>query len=134
MAPVHNKFQPKRQNSDVRFGFDFWEIGRMRYLTILAALTSALAGCSVGSALNLGTTNYKGQPLSAVVAKLGSPEEQQTIAGQKTYTWIRGNALQECRIRVTMAGDVIDTYEGSGDVNICSQYGALSGGLKGYPD
>jgi hypothetical protein len=134
MAPVHNKFQPKRQNSDVRFGFDFREIGRMRYLTILAALTSALAGCSVGSTLNLGTTNYKGQPLSAVVAKLGSPEEQQTIAGQKTYTWIRGNALQECRIRVTMAGDVIDTYEGSGDVNICSQYGALSGGLKGYPD
>ena len=103
----------------------------MRNLAILAAL--ALAGCSIGS-LNLGTNNFKGQPLSAVIAKLGSPEEQQTIAGQKTYTWVRGNAVQECRIRVTMAGDVIDTYEGSGDVNICSQYGALSGGLKGYPD
>ncbi len=31
-----------------------------------------------------------------------------------------------------MAGDVVDTYEGSGDVGVCSQYGALSGGLKGY--
>jgi len=31
-----------------------------------------------------------------------------------------------------MAGDVVDTYEGSGDVNICAQYGAVSGGLKGY--
>ena len=101
----------------------------MRNLAILAALV--LAGCSVGD-IKLGTNNFKGQPLSAVVTKLGSPEEQQTIAGQKTYTWVRGNALQECRIRATMAGDVVDTYEGSGDVGICSQYGALAGGLKGY--
>jgi len=101
----------------------------MRNLVILAALS--LAGCSVGT-LNFGTTNYKGQPLSAAVAKLGWPEEQGTIAGQKTYTWIRGTALQECRIRVTMAGEVIDTYEGFGDIGICSQYGAAGGGLKGY--
>jgi hypothetical protein len=102
----------------------------MRNLAIMAVL--ALAGCSAGIP-NLGTTNYKGQPLGAVVAKLGSPEEQGTsVAGQKTYTWIRGNALQECRIRVTMAGDVVETYEGFGDVVVCSQYGALSGGLKGY--
>ena len=103
----------------------------MRNLASLAALV-ALTGCSVGT-LNLGTSNYKGQPLSSVLTKLGSPEEQgTTIAGQKTYTWIRGTALQECRIRVTMAGDVIDSYEGSGDIGICSQYGALAGGLKGY--
>jgi hypothetical protein len=101
----------------------------MRVLAILAAL--GLAGCTVGT-LNLGANNYKGQPLSTVVAKLGSPEEQETIAGQKTYTWIRGNAVNQCRIRVTMAGDVVDTYEGSGDVGVCSQYGAVSGGLKGY--
>jgi hypothetical protein len=105
----------------------------MRNLVILLALALilALAGCSIGP-LNLGTTNYKGQPLSAVVTKLGSPEEQGTMEGQRTYTWIRGTSLYQCRIRVVMAGDVIDTYEGSGDVGICSQYGALSGGLKGY--
>jgi len=102
-------------------------------LAMLAASALALAGCSVG-ALNLGTTTLKGQPLSAAIARLGSPEEQQTIAGQKTYTWIRGNATYECRIRATMAGDVIDTYEGFGDVNTCSRYGATSGGLKGYLD
>ncbi len=101
----------------------------MRNLAILAAL--ALAGCSVGT-LNLGSNNYKGQPLSAVTARLGSPEEQETIAGQKTYTWVRGNALYQCRIRVVMAGDVVNSYEGSGDVGVCSQYGAVSGGLKGY--
>jgi hypothetical protein len=101
----------------------------MRNLVILAALT--LAGCSIGT-LNLGTNNYKGQPLSAVVTTLGSPDEQETIAGQKTYTWVRGNTLYQCRIRVIMAGDVVDSYEGSGDVNTCSRYGALAGGLKGY--
>jgi hypothetical protein len=101
----------------------------MRNLAILAAL--ALAGCSIGT-LNLGTNNYKGQPLSAVIAKLGAPDEQETIAGQKTYTWIRGNALYQCRIRATMAGDVVESYEGSGDVGVCNQYGALAGGLKGY--
>lgn len=105
----------------------------MRNVTISALTAVALAGCSVG-ALNLGTTNYKGQPLSAVTARLGTPNESQTINGQKVYRWIVGNALYECRIRVVMAGDVVDTYEGSGDVNICSQYGALSGGLKGYPE
>ena len=33
-----------------------------------------------------------------------------------------------------MAGDVIDSYTGTGDANICAQYGALAGGLKGYYD
>jgi hypothetical protein len=102
-------------------------------LATLATSALILAGCSVG-ALNLGTNSLKGQPLSAAIARLGSPEEQQTIAGQKTYTWVRGNATYECRIRATMAGDVIDTYEGFGDINTCSRYGALSGGLKGYLD
>jgi len=103
--------------------------GRMHNLAIVAAL--ALVGCSVGS-LNTGANNYKGKPLGTVTAKLGQPNEVQTIGGQKAYIWNMGNALYGCQIRVVMAGDVVDTYEGTGDVNICSQYGALSGGLKGY--
>jgi hypothetical protein len=101
----------------------------MRNLAILASV--ALTGCSLG-ALNVSQASYKGQPLSAVTARLGPPNETQSIAGQKTYIWIVGNALYECRIKVVMAGDVVGTYEGIGDVNTCSQYGALSGGLKGY--
>jgi len=103
--------------------------GQIRNLAMVAAL--ALAGCSVGT-LNTGANNYKGKPLGAVTAKLGQPNEVQTINGQKAYVWNVGNALYSCQIRVVMAGDVVDTYEGTGDVNICSQYGALSGGLKGY--
>jgi hypothetical protein len=108
----------------------------MRNLAISAALALSLdlAGCSVGT-LNLGAPNYKGQPLSAVTAKLGWPPNQtQTIAGQKVYTWQEGNALAGCQVQVVMAGDVIDSYTGSGDANICAQYGAMAGGLKGYFD
>jgi hypothetical protein len=104
----------------------------MRNLAILAAAALALAGCGLGT-VNLGASNYKGQPLSAVVTRLGwPPDETQTIEGQKVYTWTVGASMQQCKIRVVMAGDLVDTYEGSGDVNICGQYGALSGGLKGY--
>jgi len=103
----------------------------MRNLAILAAL--GLTGC-LGDELKLGgaDNNFKGRPLSAVTAKLGSFQEQGMIDGQKTYTWIMGNSTYECRIRVTMAGDVVDTYEGFGDINTCTRYGAGSGGLKGY--
>jgi hypothetical protein len=104
----------------------------MRNLAIPAAMALALAACSLGT-FNSGTNNYKGQPLSAVIARLGwPPDETQTIDGQKVYTWTVGQSVQQCKVRVVMAGDVIDAYEGSGDVNICGQYGALSGGLKGF--
>ena len=105
----------------------------MSNLTILAALL-ALGGCSMDG-FKLGGPNYKGQPLSAVTTKLGWPPNQtQTIAGQKVYTWFEGTAVAGCQVQVVMAGDVIDSYSGSGDVNICAQYDALAGGLKGYPD
>ena len=100
----------------------------MRSLVIVAALI--LAGCSMPSFQS--KVDFKGKPLSAVIAKLGQPNESQTVAGQKAYVWIMGNAVYECRIRVVMFGDVVDSYEGFGDVNTCGQYGALSGGLKGY--
>ena len=104
----------------------------MRNLAILAAAALALAGCGLGT-VNLGASNYKGQPLSAVVTRLGwPPDEVQTIEGQKAYTWTVGQSTSQCKVRVVMAGDVIDSYEGFGDIHICSQYGALSGGLKGY--
>ncbi len=66
--------------------------------------------------------NYKGKPLSAVTARLGYPDFQQTVAGQKTYTWRRGTAMQECLIKVVMAGDVIESYNTSGDSPICGPY------------
>jgi hypothetical protein len=92
----------------------------MRFLAILAAV--ALAGCSGGGGFNAERASFKGQPLSAVVAKLGNPEVQETIDGQKAYTWSEGQSLFPCHIRVIMAGDVVGAYETSGDPSTCFQY------------
>jgi hypothetical protein len=95
-----------------------------RYLAILASLT--LAGCGGMSGLSLPDVKarnvFKGKPLSAVTTQLGYPDFQQTVAGQKTYTWRRGTAMQECLIKVVMAGDVVESYDTSGDAAICSPY------------
>jgi hypothetical protein len=78
----------------------------------------ALAGCSI-STIKEGMTDLKGQPISAAIAKLGLPDEEATVAGVKKYTWrpgtIAGGDQYQCRIRVIMAGDVIGSFEGSGD-------------------
>lgn len=98
---------------------------RSRNLAILTAAL-ALAGCGPMPTLSLpdvkARNDYKGKPLSAVTAQLGYPEFQQTVAGQKIYTWRRGTAMQECLIKVVMAGDIVDSYDTSGDPAICSPY------------
>lgn len=94
----------------------------MRNLAILAAL--ALAGCSSSIGGTYARNDFKGQPLGAVQVRLGNPDQQQTIAGQKVYTWFKGQSLMPCKIRVVMAmaGDVVDSYETTGDAGICSPY------------
>jgi hypothetical protein len=99
---------------------------RPRDLVILATLV--LAGC--GGLPNIAVptvkerNNFKGQPLSAVTARLGYPTDQSTVDGQKVYYWRTGTAMQECRIKVVMAGDIIDSYETFGDAPICGPYEA----------
>ena len=95
-----------------------------RYLAMLTTL--ALTGCGAMPNLSLPDVkprnDFKGKPLSAVTTQLGYPEFQRTFAGQKTYTWRRGTAAQECLITVVMAGDVVESYDTSGDPAICSPY------------
>jgi hypothetical protein len=97
-----------------------------RNLVILATLV--LAGCSALPNIAVPTikdrNNFKGQPLSAVTARLGFPNDQQTVDGQKVYYWHIGTAQQECRIKVGMAGEVVDSYETFGDASICGPYEA----------
>jgi hypothetical protein len=99
---------------------------RLNHLAILATL--ALAGCGAMPNISLPAikerNDFKGKPLSAVTSRLGFPDYQQTVDGQKTYSWRRGTATQECRITVVMAGDIIDSYETSGDSPICGPYEA----------
>jgi hypothetical protein len=95
-----------------------------RNFAIFAAL--ALTGCGAMPSLSLpdvkARNDFKGKPLSAVTTQLGNPDGQQTVDGQKIYTWRRGQSTQECLIQVVMAGDVVESYDTSGDAAICSPY------------
>jgi hypothetical protein len=95
-----------------------------RNLALLATL--ALAGCGAMPNISLPTVqarnDFKGKPLSAVTTRLGYPDFQQTINGQKTYSWRLGTGVQQCLVSVVMAGDVVESYDTSGDAPICSPY------------
>jgi hypothetical protein len=99
----------------------------MRNLAIIATL--ALAGCSSSFGGINARNDFKGQPLSAVEAKLGYPHQTETISGLKVYTWFEGQPLMPCKIRVVMAptGDVVDSYETTGDAGICNPYDSRPG-------
>jgi hypothetical protein len=94
----------------------------MRILAIMATL--ALAGCASSLGGPSARNDFKGRPLSAVEVKLGPPHQQQTIAGQNVYTWFEGQTLKPCKVQVVMAtaGEVVDSYETTGDAGICAQY------------
>ncbi|SHM40746.1 hypothetical protein [Bradyrhizobium lablabi] len=94
---------------------------------LLAMAAILLAGCfqsvlTVRDEMNA----LKGKPINVAIAKLGIPTNEQTIAGQKVYTWetgtIAGGDQYRCRIRVVMAGNVIGSYEGEGDAGSCEEY------------
>jgi hypothetical protein len=97
---------------------------RIDHLAILAGL--ALAGC--GSVPNLALpdvkarNDFKGKPVSVIIARLGNPDFQQTISGQKFYMWRIGTATQDCLIAAGISGDIVDSYNATGDAAICSPY------------
>ena len=97
-----------------------------RHLAILATL--ALTGCGAMPGLSLPAVqprnDFKGKPLSAVTDRLGFPDAQNTVEGQKTYSWRKGAADRSCRITVVMAGDIVESYTTYGDAPICGQYDA----------
>jgi hypothetical protein len=90
--------------------------------------TLALTGCGGMPGLSLpdvkARNDFKGKPLSALTARLGNPTFTQTISGQKTYSWRLGTGIQQCLVSVVMAGDIIESYNTSGDAPICGPYEA----------
>ncbi len=97
----------------------------MRFLG-LAAVSVLLSGCA-SQAIKEGMTGLQGQPLSAAIAKLGMPNDERTIAGQKVYIWMsrtmdEGTELK-CVIRVIMAGDVIGSFDFDNDGR-CGRFAA----------
>jgi hypothetical protein len=60
--------------------------------------------------------------VSVILSRLGNPDSQQTIDGQKFYTWRIGTAERPCLIAAGIVGDIVDSYNATGDIAICSPY------------
>jgi hypothetical protein len=77
-------------------------------------------------------TKLEGQPLSAVVAKIGPPVDERKIAGKTVYIWgslespTRGAKDMQCQIRAVMNGDLIGSFDYEGDESLCKRYTGLA--------
>jgi len=67
------------------------EVKRIKLLAALAAL-GLLAGCVTFEQVDKGLSTLKGKTLNEVIAILGYPDAERTIAGKKIYTWANRNA------------------------------------------
>ena len=93
----------------------------------VAAGCTLLAGCA--GTIREGMTQLEGQPLSAIVAKIGAPIEERTIDGNKVYIWGSPNTIppsrdKTCQIRATMNGDIVGSLDYQGDEKLCERYAA----------
>jgi hypothetical protein len=99
---------------------------RMHRFAAVAAMGIFVASCA--GTIKEGMTRLQGQPLSAVIAKIGVPNDERMVAGKKVYIWgSPGPSEKEskekgCQIRATMNGDVIETFDYQGDEKLCQRY------------
>jgi hypothetical protein len=96
-------------------------------------LAAVVAGCTVVAAcagsIKEGMTQLEGQPLSAIVAKIGAPIEERTIEGRKVYIWGSPSTTTPsrdatCQIRAIMNGDIVGSLEYQGNEQLCQRYAA----------
>jgi hypothetical protein len=59
----------------------------MRLLRFYLATSISLAASACAVGITDAMRNLEGQPLSALVAKLGPPLEERTISGMTVFTW-----------------------------------------------
>lgn len=108
-----------------------WTTTRKTNVAIAVAL--ALSGCarSPFPVIESKIDGMKGQPIKTVIDKLGEPDEQNQIGGEKAYVWLLPNksgfAYQavgfECTIKVFVdKDDKITHYGYNGNVGGCGQY------------
>jgi hypothetical protein len=74
--------------------------------------------------------SYSGQPIGALVGKLGSPTRQDTVAGKTVYIWATGQAVDGasyiCTIRATVdPQNTILATDFQGNEAGCSRYAAM---------
>jgi hypothetical protein len=99
----------------------------VRRLAAAAACCTLVAACA--GTIKEGMAQLEGQPLSAIISKIGAPLEELTIEGKKVYVWGSPNMIspthdKTCQIRATMNGDIVGSLQYLGDELLCQRYAA----------
>jgi hypothetical protein len=97
-------------------------------LAAVAAACILVAACA--GTIKEGMTRLEGQPLSAIIAKIGPPIDERAIAGKRVYIWgsleapAKEAKERRCQIRATMDGDIVESFDYEGDEKLCQRYAA----------
>jgi hypothetical protein len=106
-------------------------------LRVGLAVTSCFSISACAGDVKDGMKRLEGQPLSALVAKLGPPLDERTISGKTVFIWGTPEPAfpgqfkegERCQIKATMSGDRIASLEYQGNEKLCERYTARLRGL-----
>jgi hypothetical protein len=93
---------------------------------IAIAVSIPLAGCA-GYVIKKEMNSVVGQPVSAVIAKMGLPTEDRMIAGKKVYIWSTSNFVEgtnyKCQIRAVLDDkDIVTSWDYDGNEGGCGRF------------
>jgi hypothetical protein len=96
------------------------------FALIAASVVTACASQTIKEQMR----SFLGQPVSTVIAKLGYPTEEQSLAGHKVYIWATGRMVEgtsyTCKIRAILDDQgIITTWDFEGNEGGCSRYASL---------
>lgn len=100
---------------------------------VLAAIVLAATGCgrTPFPVLETQLSSLKGQPVKAVFPKLGNPNNEGEIAGEKFYVWVSSNSsfpygdavMLNCTVKIFVdKAENITHYDFDGNVGGCAHY------------
>jgi hypothetical protein len=94
----------------------------------LAAGAACILVAACAGTVKEGMAKLEGQPLSAVIARIGQPMGKRSVAGKRVYYWgtpqlsSKSDRERQCQILATMNGDVIERLSYEGDESLCQRY------------
>jgi hypothetical protein len=94
----------------------------------LAAAAACILVAACAGTIKGGMAKLEGQPLSAVIARIGQPLGERSVAGKTVYYWgtpqlsSKSDKGPQCQIQATMNGDVVERLAYEGDEALCLKY------------
>ena len=95
----------------------------------LAAGAACILVAACAGTIKEGMAKLEGQPLSAVVARIGQPMGERGIGGKRVYYWgsppqisTKGDREKQCQILATMNCDLVERLTYEGDESLCQKY------------